>query len=350
MVEIDKKDERLLIKFDYSAEHVSKIKTIRPARWDSKDKVWVVPYSAEMLEIIKRLFCSEQVNVLFEKNGANDKLIEAYRTHLRLKGYSFQTQKLYLNHLKRFMSFIDKDLDQVDNGDVKRYLFFLYENQGNSKSFVDQAVSMLKLLYRDVLQKGDIIGNIPRPKKDNRLPSVLNQGEVIRILQAAINEKHKTILFLVYSAGLRVGEVVRLRPEDIDSGRMLIKVNKGKGAKDRYTLLSQIALDQLRKYYKMYKPEGWLFTGGKNGDHITERSVQKVFDACCTKAKINKSASVHTLRHSFATHLLESGVDLRYIQELLGHASTKTTEIYTHVTQKNIAEILSPLDKIVGRM
>jgi integrase/recombinase XerD len=152
----------------------------------------------------------------------------------------------------------------------------------------------------------------------------------------------------VYSAGLRVGELVRLKPEDIDSSRMLVKVNKGKGAKDRYTLLSHIALEQLRKYYKLYKPETWLFVGSKEGDHITERTVQRVFEACCTKAKINKEVSVHTLRHSFATHLLESGVDLRYIQELLGHASSKTTEIYTHVTQKNISVILSPLDKLIG--
>jgi site-specific recombinase XerD len=206
----------------------------------------------------------------------------------------------------------------------------------------------VKLLYKEVLPKSDINMSIPRPKKDSKLPSVLSQSEVIQILQATSNEKHKTILFLIYSAGLRVGEVVRLKPEDIESSRMLVRVKKGKGSKDRYTLLSQIALEQLRKYYKLYKPEIWLFPGGKEGDHITERTVQRVFEACCTKARINKEVSVHTLRHSFATHLLESGVDLRYIQELLGHASTKTTEIYTHVTQKNISEILSPLDRLVG--
>ncbi|OGO78686.1 MAG: integrase [Clostridiales bacterium GWB2_37_7] len=342
------KDNELLVKFDYSVEHVSKIKTIRPAWWNYKEKAWVVPNSTGMLEILKKLFCSEQVKVAFEKCSFNEKIISDYQDFMKLKAYSWQTQKLYIGHLRRFISFIDKDLDKVDSGEIKRYFLFMMENNNHSKSFVDQAVSAIKILYNEVLQKSDIIMNIPRPKKDNSLPSVLSQREVIQILQATNNEKHKTILFLIYSAGLRVGELVRLKPEDIDSTRMLIKVNKGKGSKDRYTLLSHIALEQLRKYYKLYKPEVWLFLGSKVGDHITERTVQRIFENCCRKAKINKEVSVHTLRHSFATHLLESGVDLRYIQELLGHASTKTTEIYTHVTQKNISEILSPLDKLIA--
>jgi integrase/recombinase XerD len=348
MVEINKKDNELLIKFDYSAQRVSKIKTIRPAWWNSKEKVWVVPYSIEILEILKKLFCSEQLIIPFEKCEFNEKIIGEYQGFLKLKAYSWQTQKLYKNHLMRFISFVDKDLDKVDNSDIRRYFLYILENNSKSKSTVDQAVSVIKLLYKEVIPKPDIFISIPRPKKENKLPNVLSQNEVIKILEATNNEKHKTILFLVYSAGLRVGEVVRLKLEDIDSSRMLVKVNKGKGAKDRYTLLSHVALEQLRKYYRLYKPETWLFVGSKVGDHITERSVQRVFEECCTKAKISKEVSVHTLRHSFATHLLESGVDLRYIQELLGHASSKTTEIYTHVTQKNISEILSPLDKLIG--
>jgi site-specific recombinase XerD len=348
MVEIDKKENKLLVKFDYSPERVNKIKTIRPASWNPKEKVWVIPDSTEMLEMLKKLFYSEQINIVFEKCEFNEKVIVEFQDFMKLKAYSWQTQKLYLGHLKRFISFVDMNLDKVESNEIRKYVLFIMENNKHSKSFVDQGVSVIKLLYKEVLPKGDIISNIPRPRKDSKLPSVLSQSEVLQILQATNNEKHKTILFLVYSAGLRVGEVVRLKPEDIESTRMLVKVNKGKGGKDRYTLLSHIALEQLRKYYKLYKLEEWLFVGSKAGDHITERTVQRVFESCCTKAKINKDVSVHTLRHSFATHLLESGVDLRYIQELLGHASSKTTEIYTHVTQKNISEILSPLDKVVG--
>ena len=168
-----------------------------------------------------------------------------------------------------------------------------------------------------------------------------------KILTALTNEKHKTILFLIYSAGLRVGEVVKLKADDIDSERMLIHIVQGKGRKDRFTVLSQITLNQLRKYFMLYKPEIWLFPGQDNKSHITERTVEKVFKDACKIAKIKKKVSVHSLRHSFATHLLEGGTDLRYIQELLGHTSTKTTEIYTHVSQKSLRNISSPLDKMM---
>lgn len=170
--------------------------------------------------------------------------------------------------------------------------------------------------------------------------------EVSKILTSISNEEHKTILFLVYLAGLRVGEVVRLKINDIDSKRMLVHIVQGKGRKDRYTLLSEIALSQLRKYYTLYKPERWLFPGQNPKEFLTERTVERVFKEACERARINKKVSVHSLRHSFVTHLLEGGTDLRFIQELLGHSSSKTTEIYTHVTQKNIANIRSQLDKL----
>ena len=146
-----------------------------------------------------------------------------------------------------------------------------------------------------------------------------------------------------------MGEVVKLKPQDIDSQRMLIHVVQGKGRKDRYTILSEIALEQLRRYYKLYKPETWLFPGQNSKQYITERTVQRIFKNACIAAKITTNATVHTLRHSFATHLLEGGVDLRYIQELLGHSSSKTTEIYTHVSKKSISNIQSPLDKLMKK-
>lgn len=153
-------------------------------------------------------------------------------------------------------------------------------------------------------------------------------------------------MFLIYSAGLRVSEVVRLKVNDIDSKRMLIHIRQAKGRKDRYTLLSHAALKVLRKYAIIEKPKDWLFPGGNEGEFLTERSVQKIFKKACTQAKIAKEVSVHVLRHSFATHLLEGGTDLRYIQELLGHQSTKTTEIYTHVSKHQLNQIVSPLDRL----
>ena len=194
--------------------------------------------------------------------------------------------------------------------------------------------------------KKKFLYEIKRPRKDKKLPVVLSKEEVAKILSSVDNLKHKAILMLVYSAGLRVGEVVRLKPEDIDSKRILIHIKGAKGRKDRYTLLSEMALEILRKYWRDYKPDKWLFEGARKERYISTRTVQHILEHACTQAGIRKDISVHTLRHSFATHLLESGVDLRYIQELLGHAHSKTTEIYTHVSTKSLGKIQSPLDSL----
>jgi site-specific recombinase XerD len=194
--------------------------------------------------------------------------------------------------------------------------------------------------------KKKFVYEVKRPRKDKKLPAVLSKEEVAKILDSVDNIKHKAVLMLTYSAGLRVGEVVRLKPEDIDGKRMLIHIKGAKGRKDRYTLLSRTALEILRQYWRKYKPEKWLFGGAKEGRHLSIRSVDKIFRNACDKDGINKDVSVHTLRHSFATHLLEGGTDLRYIQELLGHVHSKTTEIYTHVSTKSISKIQSPLDTL----
>ncbi|MCL0077220.1 tyrosine-type recombinase/integrase [Dehalococcoidia bacterium] len=178
------------------------------------------------------------------------------------------------------------------------------------------------------------------------MPDILSRQEVLRLLEAVQNPKHRAIMLLTYSSGLRLGEVVRLKIEDIDSARRLIHLRQAKGRKDRYTVLSQVALDALRAYFKQYHPDQWLFPGAQPGRHLHERTVQKVFEQAREMAGIRKNVSVHTLRHSFATHLLESGTDLRYIQELLGHKSSKTTEIYTHVSERDIGRIQSPLDTL----
>ena len=192
--------------------------------------------------------------------------------------------------------------------------------------------------------KKKFVYEVKRPRKDKKLPVVLSKEEVERILKAVDNLKHKAILMMVHAAGLRVGEVVKLKIENIDSKRMLIHIKGAKGRKDRYTMLSETALEILREYWRQYKPQKWLFEGARKDRYIATRTVDKIMEHACTKAGINKDVSVHTLRHSFATHLLESGTDLRYIQELLGHADSKTTEIYTHVSTKSLGKIKSPLD------
>jgi integrase/recombinase XerD len=348
-INISKLKDELIVEFEYSPVRISKIKSIKGHIWNSDKKIWTIPFTVENLNRLKGLFKDEQKNIDFEDNVQSENLIKKMEDEIKLRGYSFKTKKSYISQIKRFSNFINKNLDEITAEDIRRYTLFLLENQKVSNSYTNQSISSIKFLCNEVLKQNKIINLMARPKKENKLPNVLSFKEVTKILSALKNEKHKTILFLIYSAGLRVGEVVRLKAQDIDSERMLIHVVQGKGQKDRYTVLSEIALEQLRKYYKLYKPDNWLFPGQDEEEYITERTVQRVFENACRLAKITKKVSVHSLRHSFATHLLEGGIDLRYIQELLGHASSKTTEIYTHVTQKNLANIQSPLDKMLKK-
>ena len=192
-----------------------------------------------------------------------------------------------------------------------------------------------------------MIYRIDRPRREKMLPVVLSEEEVRTIIDKAKNIKHKCILMLIYSGGLRLSEVTNLKIGDVDSKRMQIMIKNAKGKKDRYTILSKKALECLREYYKLFKPKIWLFEGAGGGQY-SERSVQLIFKGLLNQTDIAKYATVHTLRHSFATHLLENGTDLRYIQELLGHSSPKTTQVYTHVSTKAIKDIISPLDRILG--
>jgi site-specific recombinase XerD len=223
----------------------------------------------------------------------------------------------------------------------------LIETEGFAASSVNQVFNAIRFLYVELYKMPYAVGAIPRPKKEKKLPVVLSGEEVKRIMESTANLKHKALLMLIYSAGLRVGEATRLRPEDIDSDRNLIHIRGGKGKKDRYTILSTTVLSTLREYWKAHRPERYLFEGQETGKPYSIRSIEKVFSRAAQRAQIGKEVTVHTLRHSFATHLLEQGVDLRYIQELLGHGSSKTTEIYTHVSRRTLGQIQSPLDKIM---
>jgi site-specific recombinase XerD len=337
-------EDELKIVFNYSREIVEKIKLIPSHRWDPNQKAWFIKNNENNLKLLKLIFSDEKV---IEESGVIDPVFYQMHQELKLKGYSHKTIKSYLGHIKRFSEYLSITLNEVGTDDVKSYIVYLMEQKECSHSFANQAISSIKFLWTKVLLKSNYpIELLSRPKMQKKLPKVLSKEEVLDILMALKNEKHKTLLYMIYSAGLRVGEVVRLQIDDIDSKRMLIHIRQGKGRKDRYTILSEVTLKQLRKYYSIYKPEKWLFPGGNNSDFLTERSVQKVFENACMKAKIKKKVTVHCLRHSFATHLLEGGTDLRYIQELLGHNSSKTTEIYTHVTTKNLGNIKSPLDNM----
>ncbi|MGH7468081.1 MAG: tyrosine-type recombinase/integrase [Longimicrobiales bacterium] len=263
---------------------------------------------------------------------------------LRLRRYSPRTRGVYGGHVRRFLAQLGQSTTIMPD-DVRRYLLQGIDN-GHSRSHQDQALSAIRFLARNVLRQSELLVLIPRPRKERKLPNVLSRAEVRRLLDAITNLKHKALFMLIYSGGLRVGEVVRLKLEDIDTDRKLVKVKAGKGAKDRLTLLADSAILCLREYLAIYEPSRWLFPGPRPNRHLHARSVQKVVQAAARRSGIIKRVTVHTLRHSFATHLLEGGTDLRYIQELLGHASPTTTEIYTHVSTRELSRIPSPLDQL----
>lgn len=263
---------------------------------------------------------------------------------LVLKGYSPKTISGYVAHLKRFLYHMELSWE---SSDVNRYLLYLLEEKGCSHTYVNQAVNAIKhhLKNEGLYRESEVI-QIQRPKREKKLPKVLGKNEIIKIFQVTDNLKHKTELMVGYSCGLRVSEVANLKLVDMDFDRKVIIIRQSKGRKDRLVPLSQTLEAQLKSYLSHYRPNLYVFENPERTGPTAERTLQQVFKVSCAKAGIRKEISFHSLRHSFATHLLESGVDLRYIQELLGHAHSKTTEIYTHVSNKSLMAIVNPLDQL----
>jgi site-specific recombinase XerD len=306
-----------------------------------------VPDVEGSIALLVEGFGEARLRVVTSEAGVDE--IERVRGALALRGYSPRTQKVYLGHLRRFLQWCDRrdPPASTDPGaQAQAYLLELVEGRGVSKSHQNQVVSAIRFMFEAVLGQPALALQIPRPRKEHRLPEVLSPEEVARMLARTRNPKHRALLMLLYSAGLRVGEVVRLRPSDLDVDRGLVRVRKGKGARDRYTLLARRAVDAVRLYLDAYPTGPWLFPGGKPGRHLTSRSVQRVVKQAAEAAGIAKDVTTHTLRHSFATHLLEGGTNLRVIQQLLGHQSARTTQIYTHVATSTLESVRSPLDNL----
>lgn len=272
------------------------------------------------------------------------KLKDQMEMDMKLRRFSRKTISCYLACMKSVAIHFGRSPAELSDEDIRGYLHFLMEEQKASQSVISQSYSALKFFFEKTLQKPWNVAKIPRSKQRKKLPVVLSKPEVESIFSVTTNLKHRAILMTIYSAGLRVGEVTRLKVSDIDSGRMMLRVNEGKGLKDRYTLLGERNLKMLRLYYKVYRPSEWLFPGRSPHEPVSISAVQRVFKASVHKAGITKKASVHTLRHCFATHLLESGTDLYYIQRLLGHGSARTTSVYLHITGKDLSKIRSPID------
>jgi integrase/recombinase XerD len=265
---------------------------------------------------------------------------------LQRRNYSDITAVCYLRHVAEFARHFGRSPDLLGAKEIKQFQLHLIRNRKVSWATYIQAMAALRFLYVKTLGLGFMADQIPYPKRPKLLPTVLSQQEVSRLLDGTRSLKHRALLMTLYGAGLRVSEACRLTPADIDSSRMAIHIQQAKGRKDRSVMLSPVLLDTLRRYWKRGRPGRWLFPGHGTGRPITTKAVFLMIRKAAARAKITKTVSPHVLRHSFATHLLESGTDLRTIQLLLGHSDVRTTIIYLHVSQKHLQKIVSPLDSL----
>jgi len=269
--------------------------------------------------------------------------LEMLKVELDYRGFSNKTKKSYTFFVRDFLKYIKKEPSDINKDDIKNYISHLITKKGYTNITANLAISSLKFFFSKVLEK-TICDKIERPKREKNLPSVLSKEEVKRIIDSGNNIKHKLVLKCLYGMGLRVSELIDLKVNDLEFDRNMAKISSGKGNKQRYVMLSGILKSDLMKYIELQKPEKYLFSGRKGKYSV--KSIQKIFENAAKKAKIKKKASCHTLRHSFATHLLENGTDIRYIQKLLGHSRLQTTQIYTHVADSKLKNIKSPLDDL----
>jgi integrase/recombinase XerD len=394
-----RQQERLFAAFEYDKAINTIIKNIYGAKWSNSNKQWHFPLKKESVQqviqltkevaiadiaelrqqLIKRkqlkkenhfagieeparlqsfeksahsltkvLVVQSSKTALLNINAANREAMNKFLQTLQLKAYSASTVKTYRNEFAQLLHTIgNHPVETLTVEEIKRYLQYCM-NKGCSENTIHSRLNALKFYYEEILKRDKFFFDIPRPKKPLLLPKVLGEQELGKMFNAVANIKHKAILFTAYSAGLRVSEVVNLELKHIDSDRMQILVQEAKGKKDRYVGLSILLLDVLRAYIKQQKlrPSKFLFEGQFSGTSYSTRSAQEVFQAAKEKAGIKKDVGFHVLRHSFATHLLEKGVDIKYIKELLGHFSIKTTERYLHVKKEQLITITSPLDDL----
>jgi site-specific recombinase XerD len=353
----------IAIKFPYNAELIKVIKQIPEVTFSGTHKCWYAPHSKESFDSIFKIFHDAKIWVNYSKlkdnfeqkeiqkenlfNEAQEQALRMIEQKLNLKGYSALTRKNYLSQFGLFLKFFG-DVSPVDltEIEIRNYLLYLVEKKKVSRSSQNQAINAIKFFYEVVLRQERKVYYLERPMKERRLPEVLSQEEVAMLFTVTQNIKHRAMLMMIYSAGLRRGELLRLRVGDVDFHRNVVFIKGSKGRKDRQSILAKSLEPILKKYLETHKPGYWMFEGEAGGKY-GERSIARVLESACAKTKIKKEITLHTLRHSFATHLLEAGTSTRYIQELLGHESPLTTEIYTHVSRLSLSKIQSPLDHIV---
>ena len=352
-----KESRRIKLRIPYKmVEERAMLKQI-PGRFYHKEQtLWSIPNTKGNYELLQKIFIDK-----FDIQNEDKKpkipsfeldiksLEELAKVHqkLVLKAYSAHTVRNYKSELMTFFKYFENyNLKNLDKEQIESYIFYLINKYKISETKQNMAINAIKFYYEQILGMPREYYDIQRPKRLKSLPNVLSQEEVLRLINTPKNIKHKAILYTIYSCGLRVGELLNLRVKDLRTDDGYVFIKGGKGKKDRHTVLSENLLIILRAYYKTHKPSYWLFEG-QSGDKYSSKSVQKIFRKAQQESGVNPWSTPHTLRHSFATHLLENGENLRNIQIMLGHESSKTTEIYTHVINVNNKKIKNPLDIII---
>jgi integrase/recombinase XerD len=366
---IEFSSKSIVLKMPKNETDIQFVRTFKYVRWDKARYRWVIPNFGQNLELIKNYFNTRITrieNVVIEQVKAITVIIptsiitdlppinterlpelKRFKQWMEQKRYSDSTVKTYMGAIIVFLRFINpKTSAEATNEDMQRFVYHYMIPRKLSFSYQNQAVNAAKLFFKTIQRSMLITEQLERPRHEHKLPNVLSKEEVAAILKALQNQKHRTMLSLIYACGLRRGEILNLKPSNVDSKRHLLIILNAKGKKDRVVPISDKVITMLREYYKTYKPSIWLFEGQMAGERYSDKSIQSVLKQALERAKIKKPVTLHWLRHSYATHLLESGTDLRYIQELLGHKSSKTTEIYTHVTEKSLQKIKSPFDDL----
>jgi integrase/recombinase XerD len=359
------KNNQIRIDFPYDVELIEVVKTIEGTLWSQEHKCWYLKNNKENLNKIFKAFMGiawidskklygdvvrkkifKREKIIKDLSSDAKKNIEKFHRYLDNRRYSKSTISTYISLVEVFLTYFKNKEGQDISEEEIIYFNHVYIIQGKySITYQRQMICAIKMFYIQIYGVELKLEKLQKPRSETRLPIVLSKAEVEKIINEIVNLKHRTMISLAYSCGLRAGEVLKLKICDIDSSRSIIWIRQSKGKKDRMVNLSPKILDRLRVYYKQYRPKIILFEGA-NGYEYSYNSLNNIIRRASLKANIWKKVTIHTMRHSFATHLLESGVDLRYIQEILGHKSYKTTQIYTHVSTERIENITSPIDDL----
>jgi len=378
---IHRGSDRVTLRFPYDAELINITREQYDARWSKQMNCWHIPDSSDIITLLLKAFYGKAyVDYAALKPGLAEKTeskegeekrkitvktrgladaefsplsdkgredIDMYKRWMETNRYPASTVQTYTAMMVKFLRFVSpREAGQCTADDLISIVEQYVLPNGFSQSFQNQLISSVKKFYSHIYRKTIDPGSITRPRPRHNLPNVLSKDEVKKILSVTANEKHRVMLSLIYACGLRRSELIQMIPGDIEKSRGLLRIRQAKGFKDRIVPISEKTIEMIDNYLVHYRPERYLFEGQRAGEQYSPTSLEKVLKNACAKAGIRKPVTLHWLRHSYATHLLESGTDLRYIQELLGHKSSKTTEIYTHVTTRGIQNIRSPFDDL----